>query len=303
MNSHTSDVDHFSTQLADAVQRAAAWTVRVHARRGTPASGILHGQDLVVTADHVVDPSREERIRVGLPDGREVEATIAGRDPATDLALLKLPERTAPEGAAPGQPARVGALGLVVARPGREPTASLAFVSGLGGSARTRRGGVLERFIQVDAVMYPGFSGGPLVDTSGGVLGMATSGIAFGGPSIAIPWDLVSEMAGAILDHGKVRRGYLGLGSQPVELSAAVQALLGGQQRGLLVVHVEDNGPVAGAGVLQGDILVQMDGQSISSADDLQGLLGPSSVGRTVTLSLVRGGERRDLSATIGVRE
>src|SRR5262249_25226960 len=164
-----------------------------------------------------------------------------------------------PATAAEGDP-RTGALALVVGRPGSEPSASLGLVTGLGGPARTRRGGMLERFIQVDAVLYPGFSGGPLVDADGHVLGMITSGLGFGGPGVAIPWALASQVAETIGKHGKVPRGYLGIGSQSVSLAQAAKDLTSGQERGLLVSQVADGGPAAAAGFLQGDILVRLDG-------------------------------------------
>src|SRR6266536_2683431 len=300
-----SDFSTVSNQLANAVQAAGAWTVRVQARRGAPASGIALAADLVLTADHVVDPSREDSIRIGLPDGSEVGASVVGRDPATDLAVLRLAAGSAaltPAKAAQGDP-RTGALALVVGRPGAEPNASLGLITGLAGPARTRRGGMLERFIQVDAVLYPGFSGGPLVDADGAVLGMITSGLGFGGPAVAIPWALASQLAETIGKHGKVPRGYLGVGSQPVTLSPQAKELTGGQERGLLVVQVAEGGPAASAGFLQGDILVRLDGTAVTNADDLQGLLGPNRVGSSVNASVVRGGELRDLSLTVGTRE
>jgi S1-C subfamily serine protease len=162
---------------------------------------------------------------------------------------------------------------------------------------------MLERFIQVDAVMYPGFSGGPLVDADGAVLGMITSGLGFGGPAVAIPWALASQLAETIGKHGKVPRGYLGVGSQPVSLSPQAKEVTGGQERGLLVVQVAEGGPAAAAGFLQGDILVRLDGSAVTNADDLQGLLGPNRVGSSVNASVVRGGELRDLSLTVGTRE
>ena len=298
-------VANFSQQLADAVQTASSSTVRVQARRGPPASGIALAADLILTADHVVDPSREDAIKVGLPDGSEVTATLVGRDPATDVAILRLPEagsKLTAANAAEGEP-RIGSLALAVARPGSEPQASLGLVTGLGGPARTRRGGMLERFVWVDTVLYPGFSGGPLVDSSGAVIGMNTSGLGFGGPAIAIPWSLARQLAETIGQHGKVPRGYLGVGTQPVALSQAARDLVGGQERGLLVVQVADGGPAAQGGVLQGDILVRMDGSAVSNADDLQGLLGPNRVGSSLTVSVVRGGELRDLSVKLGARE
>jgi S1-C subfamily serine protease len=277
--------------------------VRVQARRGPAASGIALAADLVLTADHVVDPSREDAIHIGLPDGSEVGGSLVGRDAATDIAILKLASGTlTPAKGATGDP-RTGALALVVGRPGREPNASLGLVTGLGGPSRTRRGGMLERFIQVDAVLYPGFSGGPLIDAEGAVLGMITSGLGFGGPAVAIPWAVAAQTAETIGKHGKVPRGYLGVGSQPVTLSAQARDLTGGQERGLLVVQVAEGGPAASAGFLQGDILVKLDGTSVANADDLQGLLGPDKVGSGVKASVVRGGELRELSVTVGTRD
>jgi S1-C subfamily serine protease len=298
-----SELSSFSSQLADAVQTAAAWTVRVQARRGPPASGIALAADLVLTADHVVDPSREDSIRIGLPDGSEVGGSVVGRDPATDLAILRIASGALTAAtSAQGDP-RVGSLALVVARPGASPNASLALITGLAGPARTRRGGMLERFIQVDAVLYPGFSGGPLVDADGAVLGMITSGLGFGGPSVAIPWSLASQLAQTIGQHGKVPRGYLGVGSQPVTLSPQAKDLTGGQERGLLVVQIAEGGPAATAGFLQGDILVRLDGTPVANADDLQGLLGPNRVGTAVTAAVIRAGELRDIGVTVGTRE
>src|SRR3984893_6701093 len=298
-----SELTNLSNQLADAVQAAGAFTVRVQARRGPAASGIALAADLVLTADHVVDPSREDSIKIGLPDGSEVGGSVVGRDPATDLAILRLAAGSLTAAtAAPGDP-RVGSVALVVARPGSSPNASLGLITGLAGPARTRRGGMLERFIQVDAVLYPGFSGGPLVDADGAVLGMITSGLGFGGPGVAIPWALAAQLAETIGKHGKVPRGYLGVGSQPVTLSPHAKELTNGQERGLLVVQVADGGPAGAAGFLQGDILVRLDGTAVTNADDLQGLLGPTRVGSAVNAAIIRGGELRDVSVTVGTRE
>jgi S1-C subfamily serine protease len=298
-----SELTTLSNQLANAVQAAGAWTLRIQARRGPAASGIALASDLVLTADHVVDPSREDQIKVGLPDGSEVGATVVGRDPATDVAILKLASGSLTPATSASQEPRTGALAIVVGRPGAQPNASLGMITGTAGPTRTRRGGMLERFIMVDAVMYPGFSGGPLVDTDGAVLGMITSGLGFGGPAVALPWSLVSQVAETIKTHGKVARGYLGIGSQPVTLSADAKQAASGQERGLLVVQVAEGGPAATAGVLQGDILVRLDGNGIANADDLQSLLGPSRVGTSVSAAVVRGGELRELNLTVGSRD
>ncbi|HEX2171138.1 MAG TPA: trypsin-like peptidase domain-containing protein [Dehalococcoidia bacterium] len=296
------DLSAFSTQLADAVERAAAWTVTVKARPGPAASGIAIGPDLVVTADHVIDPVRESAIRLRAADGREIDATLLGRDPLTDLAVLRTAERGLITAAgAPAEP-RVGSIAVAVARP-QQVAASLGLIAGLGGPARTRRGGLLDRFIQVDVVLYPGFSGGPLIDPSGAVLGMNTSGLAFGGPDIAIPWDQAINVAQLIAEHGVVRRGYLGIGGQPVALTGAAQALIGGQDRGLLVVQVVEGGPAARAGLLQGDIIVRLGGSPVTSADDLQAHLGPSRVGASIMATVLRGSHLTDCPITVGQRE
>src|SRR5258708_24204582 len=182
-----SELSNLSNQLADAVQAAGAWTVRVQARRGPAASGIALAADLVLTADHVVDPSREDAIRIGLPDGTEVGGSVVGRDAATDIAILRTASGSlTPAKAAQGDP-RTGALALVVGRPGSQPSASLGLITGLAGPTRTRRGGMLERFIQVDAVLYPSFSGGPLVDSEGAALGIIPTRPAFADPPPPIP--------------------------------------------------------------------------------------------------------------------
>jgi S1-C subfamily serine protease len=298
-----SELTTLSNQLADAVQAAGAWTVRVQARRGPAASGIALEADLILTADHVVDPAREDAIRIGLPDGSEVGGSVVGRDPTTDLAVLRIASGSLTPATPAAEEPRTGALALVVGRPGAQPNASLGLITGSAGPTRTRRGGMLERFVMVDAVMYPGFSGGPLVDTEGHVLGMITSGLGFGGPAVALPWALVTQVAETLKTHGKIARGYLGIGSQPVSLSPQAKELTGGQERGLLVIQVAEGGPAATAGVLQGDILVKLDGTAISNADDLQGLLSPNRVGTSVTASVVRGGELREVSVTVGSRD
>jgi S1-C subfamily serine protease len=258
------DVLAVSSQLADAVERAARWTVRVMGRPGPAASGVALTADLVVTADHAVEADHE--LRVGLPCGLVVGATLVGRDPTSDLAVLRLAEAQLEAAEANDAEPRVGSLAVAVARPGAGPSASLAFVSGVDGPFRTYRGGVLERAIHVDAVMYPGFSGGCLVDPTGAVLGMTTSALPMGGPGLAVPWSLVTRFAEAIVRDGRVQRGYLGIACQSVELSPPARALAEGQERGLLVTQVVEDGPAAQAGFLQGDLLIGLDNRPVPGA-------------------------------------
>ncbi|MDW8072371.1 MAG: serine protease, partial [Anaerolineae bacterium] len=173
---HESILTRFSDDVAAAVEKASACTVRVDARRrSNPASGIIWAPNLVVTADHVLE--REEDITLGLPDGRDVPAHIAGRDPGTDLALLRFeaPNVTVAD---LGPEPKVGHFVLIVARPG-SLAATAGVISAIGGPVRTMRGGRLDSFLRTDAVMYPGFSGGPLVNASGQVIGLCTT--HFGG--------------------------------------------------------------------------------------------------------------------------
>jgi S1-C subfamily serine protease len=297
----TSGLAAFSEVLADAVERAGASVVRVEARRRQAASGVLWAAGgLIVTADHVLE--RDEDIAVGAAGGQTAPARIVGRDPGTDLALLQadLPTTSTIER---GQAPRVGGFSLVVARPGAELEASVGAVSALLGPVRTWRGGRLPGLIRTDAVLYPGFSGGALVDTAGRMLGLATS--HFGqGAAMAIPLDTIDRVVGAIQAHGRVRRGFLGISSQPVRLPEALRSQANLEQTsGLLVVGVEAGGPAEAAGFMLGDVLVSLGGQPVRGTDELRSLLGPDSVGQSTSARVVRGGELRDLALTVGERE
>ncbi|MBI4498833.1 MAG: trypsin-like peptidase domain-containing protein [Chloroflexi bacterium] len=290
-----------SDELAGAVERAAAAVVRVDARRRLSASGIIwEATGLVVTADHVLE--REEDITVGLADGRDLAATIVGRDPGTDLALLRV-EAQGLAAAAPGPAPRVGHLVLALGRPGPGgPMATAGIVSALGGPARTWRGSRLEGFIRTDAVLYPGFSGGPLVDVTGRVLGLNSSHLAQG-MSLAIPVESVARIVAALLQTGRVRRGFLGITSQPVLLPIGLRRRLDlDQETGLLVVGVEPDGPADRGGMLLGDVLVGLAGAPVRDTDDLQRLLTGERIGQPTPVRVIRGGEVRDLTITVGER-
>jgi len=203
------------------VEAAGASTVTVDARKRYPASGIAFAEDLILTADHVV--TREEDIKVILPDGRSLAATIAGRDPGSDLAALRLAEK-ALSPAKTSDEIKVGQLVLALGRPNSEATAawrgvqaSWGIVTSISGPARTFRGGMLDEFIRSETTPYPGFSGGPLINTEGEVLGLNTSGLTRGS-SLTIPVKVAWRVAEALATHGSVKRGYLGVRTQPVEI-------------------------------------------------------------------------------------
>lgn len=269
MERATSPRDSLSDVLAEAVSAASSSIVRVEARPGLAASGIALAPDLVLSAEHALDPAVDD-VRVGLAGGELVEGRLLGRDPATDLAVLRVPDaHLTPAAGATTEP-HVGSLALIVARPNRGVLTSFGVVSGTAGPVRTAERGVLEKVIYVDAVMYPGFSGGALIGTDGGVLGMASSGLSIGGPSAAIPWEDAARFGRLLVEHGRIQRGYLGVKTQPIELSPPARAEAG-QSRGLLVVDVEEGGPAGKAGLLQGDIAVRINGEPIHAIEEMQG--------------------------------
>ena len=332
-------LQRLSDELAAVVEQAGASTVRVDARRRLPATGIVWSQDgLIVTAHHVIES--DEEIQIGLPNGESVPATLVGRDPNSDVALLRVQGNVTPATWADGDDLKVGHLVLALGRPTGAIQATLGVVSAFGegeaeqrgrpfefripggrhgrggGGRRGRRvggrgggmfwmqfmagGGHVGDHIRTDVVMYPGFSGGPLVDASGQVRGMNTSGFG-SGSSLTVPTASIRSAVDSLVTHGRVRRGFLGVGAQPAQLPAA-QAEALDQDTGLLVVSVEDNSPAANGGVLVGDIIVALAGESVTHLEELLALLTGERVGKSVPVSIVRGGELREVTVTIGER-
>jgi S1-C subfamily serine protease len=279
-----------SNGLADAVDRAAKSIVTVHARR-RPISGVVHSADLILTIDHVLEG--EDTATVTTFDGRKLEAQVVGRDPGTDLALLRVKDGNLEPATVAADAARVGQFALLVARPDGI-MASHGIVSQVGGPLRMGRGVSLEQFIRTDAVPYPGFSGGAMVDASGAVLGVTNAGLARG-LGLAIPAALAWKV-GAALVSGGVKRGWLGIGSQPVKLPDG-----GKQAVGLLIVSVEPGSPAA-SGLMLGDVLVVFDGHAISDTDELQALLIGDRVGKAIPVEVIRAGKPETVQITIGER-
>ena len=290
-----------SDAIADAAERAGKSTVLVDARRKFPASGIAFSKDLILTADHVVE--REEDIKVILADGAEVTAHLAGRDPGTDLAVLKLDRPDATPAEVSKTPARVGQFVLAIGRPSANGIeSSFGTVNSIGGPVRTGRGSMLERYIKTDVVSYPGFSGGPLVNGDGTIFGINTSGFGNGG-AITIPADIAWKIAETLAKHGKIKRGYLGIRSQTVEISAdARKSLKREQGTGLLLVGLEADSPAGKGGLIVGDILVGVAGEIVSHQDDLFVRLSGDVVGRSVAINVLRGGKLESVNVEIGER-
>ena len=292
-------VEGISNELAGMVEAAGPAIVRVEGRRRLPASGIVWSDDgIVVTAHHVVE--RDDRIGGGLADGKQVDAELVGRDPTTDLAVLRV-EGAQPSSAMSAQEddLSVGHLVLALGRPGRTVQATLGIVSALGTSWRTAAGGTIDRYLQTDVVMYPGFSGGPLVDAEGKVLGLNTS--ALRGVSLTIPNLTVDRVVESILSHGRVQRGYLGVGVQPVNLPEAISKELG-QDTGLILISVEPDSPAEAGGLTLGDTLLSVNGEPVRRLGDLLSLLSGELVGEQVLISILRGGEPGEQTVTVGER-
>jgi S1-C subfamily serine protease len=287
-----------SNDLAGAVERTAPAIVTVHARRRLPSTGIHWRPGVIVTADHTV--RAEEDITVTTPDGRALPAVLAGRDPGTDLAVLTVKDAGSAT-AALGDDAALK-IGHLVLALGYGPRVSWGVIGALGPRWRSWRGGEIERLVRLDLTLYPGFSGGPLVDAGGRVVGLNTSGLARDA-RLTVPATTVTRVADELLRTGHVSRGYLGLGMQPVPLPEPLRRQLGlTRETGLIVVTVEPDGPAARAGVLLGDVLVALDGAPVSDLDDVQARLGSDRIGVAVPAVLVRAGARTELSITVGAQ-
>ena len=284
--------------MADAVERANKSLVTVNGRERQSATGIVYATELVLTADHVVE--RDDNLTVIAADGTKLAAQLVGRDSSTDLAVLRVPGLVA-DAAATGATARVGQLILAVGRPSDEGVmASSGVVSAIGGPVRGN-GVNLEKYIRTDATPYPGFSGGPIVDVSGAVVGVLTTGL-MRGATLAIPIEIALRVAETLTKQGYVKRGYLGVISQQVKLPPNQRAGQS-QEHGLLVMRVEDSSPAEQGGLLMGDILVSVDGNAVNSADDLLALLTGERVGKPVNIGIIRGGNLQSVSVTVAQRK
>lgn len=289
----------FSEAIVETVQAASPSVVRVEGRDRLPASGFVWEEGLIVTSSHALE---RETINVG-QDGEAVSAKLIGRDPSVDVAVLRANGKGVgrPLPRAANDSAQVGAIVLAVGRPGPNVLASFGIVSTVDEGWRTPAGGFVDRYVQTDVVMFPGLSGGPLVDANAQVVGLITSGLV-SGQSIAIPTLTLERTVASLLQHGRVRRGYLGVGAQAVELPESLRERVG-QEVGLLLLSVEPRGPAGRSGLLLGDTLVKLNGQPLRGLEELLANLSGDLIGRKVPAQVVRGGQVREMSVLIGERD
>jgi S1-C subfamily serine protease len=283
-----------SNALAGAVASAARAVFAVHGRPRLPSTGVHWRPGLIVTASHTVESDGE--VALTTPDGSALSARVAGRDPGLDVAVLRAEVGAPVAELAPDAELRIGHLVLAL---GAGPRASAGIVSALdtrGGRASSRD------TIAVDLTLYPGFSGGPLIDVLGRVVGLTTSG-ASRHLQHAIRAAAVTRLAEHVTQRGRIPRAYLGVGTQPVALPEALCHRLGLEQAtALIAVNVRPDGPAARAGLIIGDIIVSIDGDPIAEPEDLVAALRPERVGQVVTVRIVRGGEPRELGVAVGER-
>lgn len=289
-----------SNELAGAVRRAEGSVVAVHARPRFGSSGVHWQPGVIVTAEHTL---QDDEPSITLPDGRRIQARIAGRDAGTDVAVLHADGLNTPNITAATDALQPGQLALVLGRTAETGVnATLGIVSAVGGEFRTWRGGVIDRYVRLDATLFPGSSGGAVVDTEGRVLGIATSALSRLAP-VAITAATVTRVVEEILKKGHVARPFLGVGLQPVRLpdQLVTRHNLAGAA-GVIVLSLEPDGPADKAGLLVGDILLSVNAQALGDTGDVQAALAPHAPGATVTLGILRGGDPTDISVTLAER-
>jgi S1-C subfamily serine protease len=287
-----------SNSIADIVDAVAPSVVQVRGRR-RPASGLVCADDAVLTMASVL--GRNDGLHVRTHDGRTLDAELAGWDPATSLAVLHVGGLNVPSLSPAAAAPRVGHLAIAVARSwSNVVTATSGLVSIIGGPLRTGRREAIETVIRTSAPMHDGFAGGALLDASGGLIGVATAS-AIRGLGLVIPASIAWQTAATLRQHGQIKRGYLGIASQPVQI-ADLKRTDPNHAGALLVAHVTPDSPADAAGVIVGDVIVEFDGRRVESPEDLLDLLTADRVGRAVALQALRGGAPVAVTITVGER-
>lgn len=291
-----------SSRLADVVRSAATYTVAIHARRRIPSSGVVWRDGVIVSASHTV--RRDGVVRVALPDGESVDASVVGRDAATDLVVLRASDlKTPPATLAAAGSSDVGSLVLAVGRPGRNVSSSFGIVSAIADSWRSAQGTRIGQVLRLDLAVYDGFSGGPLVAAAGGVIGINNSALARG-TAAALPAAAVDRVVDELLSRGHIRRPFVGVAVHPVGLSSAMVTRHNlSSDSALLVVSVADGAPADASGILIGDVITQIDGKDVARPVDLLDAFSGVQDGASISVGLLRGGVPQTISVTPRDRE
>ncbi len=295
---NTGLLTELSNQVADAVEAAAKFVLQVRSRRWRPAAGVVFARGQVLVSDHALE--QEEDLGVRAHDGRVLGATLVGRDPSSDLAVLSVPDLSAEPAVPSTSPARVGQLAIAVGRSWSNGViAGAGVISSIGGPWRTGRGPGVEQVIRTDITPYAGFTGGAVLAPDGSLLAVG-SGILLRGLSLAIPATLAWPLAQRLAQHGGIRRAFLGVAGQPVRLSETQHP--GVRNRGILVVSVTDDSPASRAGLIVGDVLLSVNGRPVEDPETLLSLLSGDLVDRTVPVEILRGGSARTIDVTLAAR-
>jgi S1-C subfamily serine protease len=287
MATETSALAALSNDIAATVERVASGVVAVEGRSRIGSSGFFIQADLILTADHALESDEIEIVRA---NGETETATIAGRDPSTDLALLRVQNAGVPLAFAAADALRVGAIVLAVARDDDgDLAATMGVISAVGDAWRTWHGGEIDRFVRPDLSLYPRFSGSPLVDVTGRVIGLNTGGLSRR-QTLTVPASTIERVVDALLTRGgRIPRGYLGVALQ-------------GVQGGVIVLGVEPGSPADVGGLIVGDIITAIGGKPAADADDVHAHLGAGSVGKQFTVDVRRGGTPHQMQVTVGER-
>ena len=297
----SSPLADLSNAVAALVEKSAAFTVTVYGRNRLPATGIVWDDELVVTANHVVE--RDQDVEVEGPDGTPIAAVVAGRDPAGDVAVLKVPglgRQVAPRAEAIP---RAGEYVLAIGKAGAgQPRVSSGLVNVADAALRIGRGRVIEPVLQTEIVMLPGFSGGPLLNSQGQVVGLNSSHLARGA-SITLSNAALTHLVETLANYGRLRSGYVGVGARAVGLTdSQVRDAKPGQEVALVVLSIDEGGPAHAAGMLIGDLIVGVNGHPVRSVEDLANLLPGELIGLTVPVVVVRGATSQEIRVTVGER-
>ncbi len=283
-----------SGQLTATVADVSKSVVAIHARHRFASSGVHWTPGTIVTADHTI--RRDEDIKITAPNGATLSAELVGRDAGTDLAVLRVESLDAPVAArAENFEAQPGSLVLAVGRSKDSTIASLGLLGSISGPSSTWRGGHLEQVLRLDLDLHPGASGGAVVNSEGKLIGIATS-VLSRVSVFAIPLVTIDRVAQQLLQHGRIPRGYLGVGLQPIALPEHQQ------KQGLIVISVSADSPAAKAGIVVGDILLELGGRTTLTPDDVHSLLSGQTIGAKLRARVLRGGEPKDIELTVGER-